>query len=173
MRDDTSDRNDSIRKLGELIKDSKFAMFTTVHEDGTLRSRPMATQQVEFDGDLWFFTGLDTAKVHELETYRQVNISYSNPDNNSYVSVSGVAEVVDDMEKMKELWNPFYKAWFPQGLDDPGICLLKVHVTGAEYWDTPDSKVVQLVGFAKAIVTGKRYEPSEHKKVRLDDEPAA
>jgi len=174
MQNDTQSRNDAIKKLGELIKETKFAMLTTVHEDGTLRSRPMATQQVEFDGDLWFFTGLSTSKVHELREHQQVNVAYSNPDDNNYVSVSGAASIVSDNEKMRELWNPVYKAWFPDGLEDPDLCLLKVEVQGAEYWDSANSKIVQLAGFAKALVTGERYHPGENQEVRLKPKtPAA
>jgi general stress protein 26 len=78
---------DSIRKLGELIHDIKFAMLTSTHTDGSLHSRPMATQQVEFDGNLWFFTGLNSEKVRELESNPEVNLSYSAPDAQRYVSV--------------------------------------------------------------------------------------
>ena len=143
-------------------------MLTTVHEDGSLRSRPMATQQLEFDGDLWFFTGHSTTKVHELERHQQVNVAYANVGDNEYVSISGMASIVRDRKKMEELWNPVYKAWFPDGLEDPDICLLKVEVHGAEYWDSPNSKVVQLAGFVKAIVTGERYHPGENEQVELN-----
>ena len=87
------DRAAAIKKLGELIEDIKIAMLTTVEEDGSLRSRPMGTQQVEFDGDLWFFTGQSTAKVDEIQQDQHVNISYANPDDNRYVSVSGRARL--------------------------------------------------------------------------------
>jgi general stress protein 26 len=174
MQNDAQSRNDSIKKLGELIKENKFAMLTTIHEDGSLRSRPMATQQVEFDGDLWFFTGHSTSKIHELQQHQQVNVSYANVDDNEYVSVSGAASVVRDREKIRELWNPVYTAWFPDGLEDPDLCLLKVEGQGAEYWDAPNSKVVQLVGFVKAMVTGERYEPGDNKQVELKSkDPAA
>ena len=157
---------DSIKKLGELIHDVKFAMLTSVHPDGSLRSRPMATQQVEFDGNLWFFTGLNSEKVRELESNPEVNLSYSAPDDQRYVSVSGRANVSRDRKKMEELWNPLLKAWFPRGLDDPDICLLHVDVTHAEYWDSPSSKMVQLAGFIKSVVTGKRLEkPGEHEEL--------
>ncbi|MEZ0390933.1 MAG: pyridoxamine 5'-phosphate oxidase family protein, partial [Pseudobdellovibrionaceae bacterium] len=63
---------DDVRKLAELIKDIKFAMFTTVDFDGNLYSRPMATQQVEFDGDLWFFSGKSTAKIRSIEKDQHV-----------------------------------------------------------------------------------------------------
>jgi general stress protein 26 len=167
-------RKDAIQKLGSLIKDIKFAMFTTVHEDGSLHSRPMATQQLEFDGDLWFFTNADSAKVEEARNQRHVNVSYALPDDQRYLSVSGTAEMVRDRAKMEELWNPIYKAWFPKGLEDPEIALLKVSVEGAEYWDTPSGRMVQLIGYVKAMVTGEPYKASkdEHDKVALKKDVA-
>jgi len=151
-----ADRADAITTLGELIKDIKFAMLTTVEDDGSLRSRPMGTQQAEFDGDLWFFTGAGSAKAGEIQRDRQVNVSYADTDHQRYVSVSGSAQLVRDRAKIEELWNPIFKAWFPNGLDDPDLALLKVTVERAEYWDSPSSKVVQLYGFVKAVATGKR-----------------
>jgi general stress protein 26 len=162
---------DTISKLGDLIKDVKFAMLTTVADDGVLHSRPMATQQQEFDGDLWFFTRSDSTKVHEAQRQQHVNVSYANPDDQKYVSVSGTAELVRDPQKNKELWNPIYKAWFPKGLDDPELALLRVRVTDAEYWDTPSGKMVQLIGFVKALATGETYKASkdEHDKLKIKD----
>ncbi len=161
------DRSERIEKLGELIDDIRFAMMTTVEPDGTLRSRPMATQQVEFDGDLWFFTQVSAPKVDEVARDDRVNLSSSAPDENRWVSVSGTAEVVRDRAKADELWQPLLKAWFPQGLDDPEVALLKVTVEQAEYWDISSSKMVQLAGFVKAIATGKEYEPGENEKLSL------
>jgi general stress protein 26 len=63
------------------------------------------------------------------------------------------------------LWNPFYKAWFPDGLDDPHLGLLRVDVEKAEYWDSPNSKVVQLAGFVKALVTGQKAKGGDNEKV--------
>src|SRR5256885_9709801 len=99
-----------IEKLHELIKDVRFAMFTTAAKNGTLRSRPMATQRTKFDGTLWFFTDEDSAKVHEIGRDRHVNVSYADPDSNTYVSVSGMARLVKDREKVKELWSPLVRA---------------------------------------------------------------
>ena len=167
-------RADDIKKMGEMIKDIRFAMLTTAMPDGTLRSRPMATQQAEFDGDLWFFTGQSTAKVDEIQQDQHVNISYANPDDNRYVSVSGRARLVRDQQKMKELWNPMFKAWFPDGLDDPDLVLLKVDVTQAEYWDSPSSKMVQLAGLVKALATGQRADDiGENEKLQLNQPTAA
>jgi general stress protein 26 len=161
--------NSDVQKLGELVKGIRVAMLTTVDSEGCLHSRPMATQDAEFDGTLWFFTEADSLKIHELERDRHVNLSYANPDDSKYVSVSGTAAIVRDHAKVKELWSPIYKAWFPKGVDDPNIALLRVAVNKAEYWDSPSSAVVRLIGFAKAVVTGKRYgdEGTDHEKIEL------
>lgn len=172
-KDITRGRDDeSIEKLNKMIKGIRFAMFTTVDEDGVLRSRPMATQEVEFDGDLWFFTRVDTAKVDEVRQYRQVNVSYADPDDQRYVSVMGSAEVLDDHEKMAELWSPVFKAWFPEGLGDTRLRLIKVAVREAEYWDSPN-KVATAIGFVKSLVTGDASDMGENKKIELEDSQKA
>lgn len=163
----TAAHEDDVKKLAKLIHGIDFCMMTTVGEDGSLHSRPMSTQKDEFDGTIWFFTESDSGKVFEVERDRQVNLSYANPSKQSYVSVSGRARLVRDKDKAKELWNPMYKAWFPQGLDDPKLALLAVDVDSAEYWDTPGSKIMHLVGFAKAMLTGQKYEAGDHAKVEL------
>jgi len=159
----------NVQKLGELIKDVKMAMLTTIDRDGTLRSRPMATQKAEFDGTLWFFTRASSPKVEEVEQTHNVNLSYAAPDSNTYVSVTGTASLVRDHAKAKELWNPILKAWFPQGLEDPDLALLHVQIEKAEFWDSPSSTMVQIAGFVKALATGKAYQPApgEHEKITL------
>jgi general stress protein 26 len=158
---------DERKKLAELIKDIRFAMLTTQEPDGTLRSRPLTTQREDFDGDLWFFIGAASGTAHEVERDRQVNVSYAAPDKDAYVSISGRANVVRDRRKMEEVWNPVYKAWFPEGLDDPNLALLRVEATQAEYWDAPNGKLVQAVGLAKSLLTGKPFEGGENEKLKL------
>jgi general stress protein 26 len=163
----TAAHTQDIDTLNDKIKDIRVAMMTTALPDGSLRSRPMATQDAESDGDLWFFTQAETPKVDEVQRHEQVNLSYAKPDDNLYVSVSGVGELVFDRAKMQELWKPFLKAWFPQGLDDPQLALLRVRVESAEYWDAPSGKMVQVVAMAKALVGGAPADPGEHAKLTL------
>jgi general stress protein 26 len=161
-------RAENIQKLWELIKDIQMCMLTTVDEDGSLRSRPMATQKTEFDGDLWFFTGASSAKVDEIYREWQVNASFADPGGNRWVSVSGVARLVRDRQKAEQLWNPFLKAWFPDGLEDPDLALLHVKVHKAEYWDAPHGKVATMLGFVKAVVTGEEADDiAENEKLTL------
>ena len=162
---------EAFAKLRAMIKDVEVAMLTTVDPDGALRSRPMATIQFESKGadaqTLWFFTGGHSGKVEALRESGRVNLAYSRPSDNRYVSVCGTAKVLHDGAKAEELWTPAMKAWFPEGLEDPELALIRVDVESAEYWDPPSRAIVQLIGFAKAILTGERWEPGGHGKIEV------
>ena len=163
----------SLDKLQELIKDIEFAFLTTVESDGTLRGRPMATQKSDRSGYLWFFTKIHSAKIDEINRESHVHLSYSQPGENRYVSVSGRAQVVRDQARIDELWSPALKAWFPEGKADPEIALLRVTIDQAEYWDAPSSTMVKIAGFVKALATGQEYHPGENEKLDFDKESAA
>lgn len=156
-----------IKKLAELMKGIKFAMLTTVEDDGSLHSRPMATQEVEFDGDLWFFTRADSAKVWEAGHHRQVNVSFADTEKSKFISASGTATLVRDRSKMEELWKPPYKIFFPQGLEDPEIALLKVSVQRAEYWDSSPTAIGRAFDFAKAFLTKDASKLGDHAEVEV------
>jgi general stress protein 26 len=158
---------DNAQLLREKIKDVRIAMMTTTESDGTLRSRPMVAMEIEADGDLWFFTQASTPKVDEVEQQRHVNLSYSKVDANLFVSVSGTAALVRDRQKIKALWKPMLKAWFPKGEDDPDLALLKVTVKSAEYWDAPSGKMGILSVIAKGLVSGGKDHGGEHQKMDL------
>lgn len=157
--------DDGVAKVAELMKDIKIAMLTTIDRDGKLVSRPMAVQEVEFDGDLWFIAADDQRKTDEIAADPRVNVSFG--DASSWVSISGEASVLHDVAKAKELWNPMVGAWFPDGPESPGVALVKVHATGAEYWDTPGGRVATVISFAKAKLTGKPYDGGENERVDL------
>ena len=164
----TDYQSEGTQKVAELIKDARIAMLTTMTSDGKHVSRPMGLQEVEFDGDLWFFSKLDSSKAGQIQVNPEVNVSFSDQKHSAWTSISGTAEISEDKEKMKELWNPFIKAWFPDELETPGICLIKVHVDTAEYWDSPGGKVIQLLGLAKAVVTGQPADDiGDNKTIRL------
>jgi general stress protein 26 len=165
-----ADKNNSERPfdtLLEKIKDIQFAMLTTVDAHGELRSRPFTTLKTEDDGTLWFFMNGDTPTARELQNEPQVNLSYAKPDKNMYVSVSGTAALTRDRAKMKEIWNPALQAWFPDGLDDPNLTLLRVKVAKAEYWDSPSNKMVELAGMVKAILTRTEFDEGENEKLNI------
>ncbi|MFD2091189.1 pyridoxamine 5'-phosphate oxidase family protein [Blastococcus deserti] len=157
--------DDRARKVTELIKGERFAFLTTTAPDGTLTSRPMALQEVEFDGELWFFAERDSRKVSHLVAHPQVNVAAGS--GGSWVSLTGHAHVVDDPARKRELWNSAVEAWFPQGPDDRGVVLLKVEGDSAEYWDSPGGRLATLISYAKAKATGQRIDAGENETVDL------
>lgn len=150
---------DAIETVRQLIKGIDIAMLTSVTEQG-LVSRPMKTQEVEFDGDLWFLTMKDTNVYGELVNYPNVNIAYVGK---SYVSIRGKAELVDSRDKIKEYWNIAYGNMLNTTSDDPNLILIKVKADTAEYWDMGNwTKVVKQL-FNK--LTGKKSEDTHINQV--------
>ncbi|MGD6944366.1 pyridoxamine 5'-phosphate oxidase family protein [Cytobacillus gottheilii] len=142
-------KQEELETLRELIKDIDTAMLTTVSEDG-LVSRPMKTQEVEFDGDLWFFTKKETDKYEEIMHDQDVNVAYAGK---SYVSVRGRAEIVQDLNKKKELWNKALEKIMQTSYDDPNVVLIKVKAEAAEYWET--GNFTKKVAFLYKRMTGQ------------------
>jgi general stress protein 26 len=140
----------AIETVRNLIKGIDVAMLTTMTEEG-LVSRPMKTQEVEFDGDLWFMTMKDTGKYEELLRYPHVNIAYAGK---SYVSIRGTAELVDNRDKIKEFWNIAYEKMLETTSDDPNLILIKVKAETAEYWEMGNWTKVVKKGINK--LTGKK-----------------
>jgi len=162
------EHNSDFEKLKDMIKDIDLCMLTTVDETGNLHSRPMSlNSDVDTNGNLWFFTSSNSDKASEIEQRSKVNVSFVDSRDQRYVSISGNAELVNDRQKIKELWKPILKAWFPDGPDQADVALLKVSVEKAEYWDSPSSTVAQAISFVTAIFTGKQAELGENKKIKL------
>lgn len=98
---------DDLRKLRDLVKDIDFCMLTTIDERGDLHSRPMSSNgEIDQNGDMWFFTGAFSNKVSEIKDTPRVNVSFADPQNQNYVSVTGRARLVRDRKKIDELWRP-------------------------------------------------------------------
>ncbi len=151
-------------KLWSMMKDTRIAMLTT-DEGGRLRARPMAASQRGFDGTLWFFTRISSHKVQEVSADSQVGVTYADPGQQNYVSLSGVAALVTDKASIAAHWSEPVRIWFPQGMDDPDIGLLKVTIDSAEYWDAPTSSMVMAYGYVKALLTGEPPHPGENRRV--------
>jgi general stress protein 26 len=157
MQDGIDRETSSRQQLWTLIKDIRFAMFTTRAPDGTLRSAPMTLQNKAIDEDdtLWFFMQRGNDAVAGLGEPAHVNVAFADPGDDRYVSVSGLGRVVDDRAKATALWSKMSEAWFPGGPDDPKLALVEVRIVVAQYWDVKDSKLTQLYKMAKAAITGK------------------
>ncbi len=161
------DRAKAIKLLGEKIKGIKVAMLATVDPDDTVHSRPMATLEMEFDGDVWFFTYADAPKVGDVRHDRQVNLIYVKEADNRFVSISGTAQLVRDRTKIDQLWKPFLQAWFPKGKDDPNLALLNVTAHHAQYWDGPSTFVGEALALARGMITGSHDTGGTNEKIDI------
>jgi general stress protein 26 len=157
---------EGLKKIGELISDIRMAMLTTAAPDGSFDSRPMATQKVEdFDGTVWFLTQAGSGKLAEIADDSHVSLIYADSGGGKYVTVKGIASTSRDKAKIRELWNSMYKAWFPEGEDDPSIVVLRVDVNEAESWEASASRLVRGVKYLAAAATGGKVDVGEAGKV--------
>ena len=152
-------------ELWERIEDVRVALMTTVELDGSLRARPMWTQGDDFDGTLWFFASDDGALADELAHESRVCLAYGAPDKDLYLSVSGRAELLHDRAKAEEMWNTFAEAWFPGGVDDPNLVLVRVDVEQAQYWEDKKPKVLQFAEIVLGAVTGNPPKSGDVRKL--------
>lgn len=160
--------NEDREHVIELVGRAQSAMLTTMTADGDHVSRPMAVQEAEFDGDLWFFAYEESAKVAQVRSHPKVNVSLANDKKSEWTSIAGSAEVVHDRAKAEELWAKPLETWFPDGLETPGLTLIKVHAETAEFWDASTSKARQLLGMARAMRNDNPDEfPVENRTVDL------
>lgn len=153
-----------------LIKRFRIAMLTTRDAQGRLKARPLGIREVEFDGDLWFATRYSTDKVREILADPQVNVSLQDDGGNTHVSLTGHATIVRDRATIDALWSPAMGLFLPGGKDDPDVCLIKVGVEGAEYWDAPGSLVGKLAYLATVAIKRDPEALARHDTVDLGGE---
>jgi general stress protein 26 len=134
----------SAQQFRDLVRDIPFAMFTTVTVGGGLRSRPMVAAENAFDGFLWFFTRTSSAVAQEIGGNQMVNITYVSAPEDRFVSVSGTASVVRDVERAGRMWSPAYNQWFAGGASDPELSLIKIGVARIEFWDRKAGRMREL-----------------------------
>jgi general stress protein 26 len=122
------------RRIAELIKEIDICMLVT-RADGSIRGRPMSNNgKVEYDGDSWFFSYRDTPKVQEIEADPHVELAYIATDRGTWVSIEGTAQVVEDEDRKRELWEEQLEQWFEDGPDDENLVLLRVSADRIHAW---------------------------------------
>lgn len=157
----------NIALLKEKINEVRICLFTTLSLKDEFSSRPMATVKVEDDGSIWFFTNEYSLKSKEISKENEVTLGYSDPSSNTYMYVNGKAELVDDQVRKEAYFSAPVKAWFPDGIEDPRLTLIKVTPVVAEYWDSSSSKMVVAFNMLKALVTGEQYDEGKHDKINF------
>ncbi|MBF4463546.1 MULTISPECIES: pyridoxamine 5'-phosphate oxidase family protein [unclassified Rathayibacter] len=160
-----ADPND-VAQIAELVKSAKIGLLTTVTATGQLVSRPLAAQDTDFDGVLWFFTQDPSAKVDDIRANPSVNVAFESKK--GYLSVAGSATVVHDSAKVDELWSPSLSGWFPDGKDDPTVALIRVEAETVELWASDEPRPVVLFTVLKAALTGGRPDVGDNRTVSFE-----
>ena len=161
------ERTERLEKLRQLIEKIPVCMVATAGiGNESIHSRPMAYLRMEAGGELIFFTRAASAKTQEVRRNRQVNLNFADGVHNLYVSVSGRASIVNDRERMAQLFTPIMKQWFPEGADDPSLRLFVVDPLSAEYWDGP-SGLSFVLAVTRSFITGGQADLGDHEFFEL------
>lgn len=155
-----------IKKLQEMAKEIDICLFCTdLNGDGST-ARPMSTQGVDDNGDIWFFSAKDSDKNREVQQDSRVQLIYAHPPKSSFLVVNGEATVEYDRQKIHELWKPHAKAWFTEGEDDPTLSLIRVKVNSAHYWDVKGNKMINFFKMIASMATGKELIDAEEGNIK-------
>ena len=158
----------ALTKVRDLLKNFRSAMMVTI-VNGKLHSRPMGVQgkAEEFNGVLWFFSDRESGKIEEIEADAEMSLLFQSDSDCAYMHLLGKASVTDDLGKKKELFTPLLKTWFPEGLNDPRMTLIRFEAERGDFWDSPGGMLQVLAAFTKSVVTGKPAQGGEMGDVRL------
>lgn len=159
---------EAIAKMKELVKHNAICMFTSHVDEAPLPTRPMTTQEVDDEGNFWFFSSKESQKNDEIQDDSRVQLLFANTSKSEYLSVYGRAIVLQDRKKIEEIWSPMVKAWFEQGKDDPNLTLIKVIPQSAYYWEPKHNKMVTFLKMATSAVTGKTSDIGSQGRLKVN-----
>ena len=159
--------DEAISKLQRLISGIKTCMLITSGKSGKHVTRPMAVVDTDSQGNIWFFTKNDSNKVKDIELDHQVQLLFSHPEKDTYIDIHGRANIVDDTQYIKDKWSPVVNAWFPDGVDDACLCLIKIKADEVYYWDNGSSKMGSMLTIAFSVLTGKKPKEGVHGELRF------
>lgn len=169
MTTNTSKQADQPQHLVQVLRDFDSAILITRTERGELRGRPMALAQVASDADIYFATSLSNETVREIEADPRVAVTVQGKL--KFASVSGKAHLMRDRALIDKLWREGWKLWFPEGKDDPNLCLIKFDADEGEYWDTSGTRGIKFaLRAAGAYVRGEKLDDTsqdDNAKVKL------
>ena len=157
---------EALEKMTSLVENIKTAMLLTDLKKQPISAIPMSTKEVDEDGDIWFLSGLDSKHNSNIVKNPQVQLLYSDPSGMEFASIYGVATVITDKEKIKELYSNLDDAWF-EGEDDPNLTALKITPKEAYYWDTKQNKYISLFKMGLAAATGNKANVGEKGKLNI------
>jgi general stress protein 26 len=161
-------KEEGIIKLKKMVDDVKYCFFSTdLKNEDEPTSTVMTAQTVDDEGNIWFFSGIDSDRNRDIKANKKVQLYFSCPEKNTYLTVIGDASIIIDKAKFAELWNPLLKIWFKDGIEDKNISLLKVETNTANYWDIEGGKMINFFKMVAAAITGSQVNESSQGTIKL------
>ncbi len=152
---------EATNKLKELTSKASTCFFCSNITTGkAFETRPMALQQLDEDKNFWFLSSDDSNKNQEIQHDSAVQLLFQGSDYSDFLSIYGTASISKDKDKIKELWNPMFKTWFTDGVDDSRITVIKVTPSEGYYWDTKHNKAIGLIKRVAGAIMGKTLDDS-------------
>ncbi|SDF06189.1 General stress protein 26 [Mucilaginibacter pineti] len=159
---------EAIAKIKEMVDSAKSCFFLTNIKSGLpVSMRPMAVQKVDDEGNFWFLSANDSHKDWEISKDPMVHLLFQGSPHSDFLNIYGIAEVSEDKEKIKELWEPIMKVWFTEGQDDPRISVIKVEPTEGYYWDNKHGNAIAFVKMLAGAAIGKTFDDSIEGKLEV------
>ena len=134
----------TLAEISEKMRDIDYAVLTTRTEGGAMAGRPMSNNaQVDYDGDNYFFSLDDARTVGDIARDPQVGLGFQAKSGllgtrPFFATVEGRAELVRDKARFAEHWSKDLDRWFENGIDTPGLVMIKVRAERIHYWDGYD-----------------------------------
>ncbi len=147
-------KEDELTHLMDIARNFRVAMLVTLAEDGRIHGRPMTVADIDDEaGALWFLTSKGGESSVEIAKDSRAVVTMQSSD--VYVQWSGKASLVEDPLHVHEIWQPTFLHWFPNGVNDPKLQLVRFDVEVAEFWDRKGTmKVRALLRRARQALQG-------------------
>lgn len=157
---------EAIDKIREIAEDINIGMLCTNLDNTPISTRPMATQKVEDDGEIWFLSDKNSNHNQDIKNDDRVQVIYAHPGKSSFLSLYGTAEILYDRQKIEELWTKMAEVWFQKGKEDPNITLIRFMPEEGYYWDTKTNKMIAFLKMAASLVMGKTMDDGIEGKLK-------
>ena len=159
---------EAIEKIKELVDKAETCFFcTAVTTHDSVGARPMAVQEVDDAGHLWFLSASDSHKNAELTNDSHVRLYFQGSAHSDFLLLDGTASVSRDKQRIKELWKPILKTWFTEGENDPRITVIRFKPSQGYYWDTKHGMAVAGIKMLIGAATGKTLDDSIEGRLKV------
>jgi general stress protein 26 len=146
----------AVKTLTNMIEGLDVCMLITTDGEGQRNNRPMAAIKFDELGNCWFFASRSSGKLKDLSINNKLQLVFANPATDDYVEIHGVGNVICDAEEISNKWSPLVSQWFPNGVKDPEVCLVKVEVTNVFYWDEAAEGIQRLAIRTTTVVEDQK-----------------